>query len=289
MKSPSHGVFVFFLLLITLTAVAVLSIRGFEYYSSPLDERPFRADYGEMKPSGIYSHSLGVAGALLVIVGVGMYSSRKRLRILSNAGKISRWLEVHIIMCLLGPIMIVYHTTFKAGGIAAISLWTMLSVATSGIVGRFLYIQIPHNKNGVQLTADDINSEIAATGSVLASHPVGRQLLDLADRAYEAIPKPTSFFSTVHSLVYIERSKRQVRSSLRQFVKRTSILPAEAHQLIDAASERFSLMRRLVVLHQMERLFFYWHAIHLPFTIIMFLTLAAHVTVTVALGYTWIF
>jgi len=44
-----------------------------------------------------------------------------------------------------------------------------------------------------------------------------------------------------------------------------------------------------VLLTQMERLFFYWHAVHLPFTVIMFITLAAHVIVTVLLGYRWIF
>jgi hypothetical protein len=38
-----------------------------------------------------------------------------------------------------------------------------------------------------------------------------------------------------------------------------------------------------------ERGFYYWHAIHFPFSIIMFLTLAAHVTVAILLGYTWIF
>jgi hypothetical protein len=289
LKVHSHNIFIIFLLMATLLAVAALSIRGCDYYSTPIHDRPFHPEYQTMKPSGPYSHGVGIVGALLIVVGVAMYSSRKRLRALHNSGKISRWLEIHIILCLVGPILVVYHTTFKAGGIAAISLWTMLSVAASGIIGRFLYVQIPHNKNGTQLTAEEITAEIAAAGASLGSHPVGRQLLAMADRAYASIPSPDSLIATLRAFVHIERSKRQLRTSLKAFIARSGIVPAEAHGLIGAASHRSSLMQRIVVLHQVERIFFYWHAVHLPFTIIMFLTLAAHVTVAIVLGYTWIF
>jgi hypothetical protein len=44
-----------------------------------------------------------------------------------------------------------------------------------------------------------------------------------------------------------------------------------------------------MLLLQIEKLFYYWHAIHLPFTAIMFVTLALHVGVAIWLGYTWIF
>jgi hypothetical protein len=56
-----------------------------------------------------------------------------------------------------------------------------------------------------------------------------------------------------------------------------------------AASARTTLVQKTILLAQVEKMFFYWHAIHLPFTIIMFITLAAHVGVTIFLGYRWIF
>jgi hypothetical protein len=62
-----------------------------------------------------------------------------------------------------------------------------------------------------------------------------------------------------------------------------------AHKLYKAASLRASLIQRSVILLQVEKLFYYWHAIHLPFTIMMFVTLAAHVSVALWLGYRWIF
>jgi len=129
----SHQFFGLFLLLLALTAVIALTLNGYDYYAASASERAFMPEHKEMRPSGAYSHGLGVIGATMIIVGVAMYSTRKRARALRDVGKLSVWLEVHIVLCLLGPILVIYHTTFKSGGIAAISLWTMLSVAASGI------------------------------------------------------------------------------------------------------------------------------------------------------------
>ena len=125
--------------------MVALNFHGMEYYTTPMEERPFHDDHDTIKPSGYFSHGLGILGTVLIIIGVTMYSTRKRIRALWKIGRLSRWLEFHIFLCLLGPILVVYHTTFKAGGIAAISLWCMISVAASGVVGRFLYVLIPRN------------------------------------------------------------------------------------------------------------------------------------------------
>jgi hypothetical protein len=154
----AHGVFVAFLAFVVVTAVIAIGVHGFGYYTTSIPERPFLPAYSTMKPSGPYSHGLGIVGASMITIGVTMYSTRKRVKRLWNLGKLSRWLEVHIFLCLLGPLLVVYHTTFKAGGIAAISLWCMLSVAASGIIGRFLYVQIPRNIKGNELSEQEIGS-----------------------------------------------------------------------------------------------------------------------------------
>jgi len=155
----AHRFFVIFLVAIGVLAFIAAGIHGFDYYTTPQSERAFRSDYDEMKPSGYFSHGLGNIGATMITVGVAHYSSRKRIRAFWNLGRLSSWLEFHIFLCLVGPVLVIYHTTFKAGGIAAISLWTMLSVAASGIVGRFLYVLIPRNIKEGQLSSQQINEE----------------------------------------------------------------------------------------------------------------------------------
>ena len=39
--------------------------------------------------------------------------------------------------------LVLFHTAFKFGGIVAVSFWSMVAVFLSGIIGRFIYIQIP--------------------------------------------------------------------------------------------------------------------------------------------------
>lgn len=285
----AHKVFITFLLAIGFFAFVSVGVHGFDYYTTPRSERAFRPDYAEMKPSGTFSHGLGIIGATMITVGVAMYSSRKRIRALWNLGKLSSWLEFHIFLCLVGPVLVIYHTTFKAGGIAAISLWTMLSVASSGIVGRFLYVLIPRNIKGGELTSHQINEEFDRIGAVLRESELGTKLLRAIDKHFAAVKRPETFFETLTTYFSLIKSKRQVRRAVRLLLSKSNLPPDVAKTLYKAASSRASLIQRSVILLQAEKLFYYWHAIHLPFSVIMFITLAVHISVAVWLGYRWMF
>jgi hypothetical protein len=289
MKDLSHKIFLLFLFLIGATAVLSLSVRGCDYYLTPLEKRAFRSDYADMKPSGDHSHGLGIIGTLMIMTGVTTYSTRKRVRKLWNIGRLSYWLEFHIFLCLLGPILIVYHTTFKAGGIASISLWTMLSVVSSGVIGRYLYNQIPRNMKGANLTYEEIAREIDELAARLRQHPLGEKLVTVIDEAFAAVGKPRTLSESIAALIQVQRIKSRTRKTIQSVIAHSHSSADLAKQLFDAASDRASLFQKSLVLVQVERGFYYWHAIHFPFSLIMFLTLTAHVVVAILLGYTWIF
>ncbi len=285
----AHRTFIVFLVLVGLTAVIAIGLHGMDYYLTPLRDRPFRTDQQEMKPSGSFSHGLGILGASMITIGVAMYSSRKRIRALWSVGKLSSWLEVHIFLCLLGPVLVIYHTTFKAGGIAAISLWTMLSVAASGIVGRFLYVLIPRNVKGNELTERQINEEFDRISAVLRESEIGTQLLRQIDGLFAQIRRPETFGDAIRTFLLLIRLRRRVHRSVRRFIVSQRLPAGSARLLLRAATARVALIQRSLVLIQVERLFYYWHAIHIPFTVMMFVTLAVHISVALWLGYRWIF
>jgi hypothetical protein len=54
--------------------------------------------------------------------------------------------------------MVLYHTSFKFGGIVAVSFWSMVAVFLSGIVGRFIYIQIPRTIEGRELSLNEVRN-----------------------------------------------------------------------------------------------------------------------------------
>lgn len=285
----AHKIFVLFLVVISLAAVLSIGVHNSEYYLTPIPERPFRSDYDSLKPSGTYSHGLGIIGATMIIVGVSTYSSRKRIRALWDLGKLSRWLEFHIFLCLLGPTLIIYHTTFKAGGVAAISLWTMLSVAASGIVGRYLYSQIPRSLGGSELTLEQVNAELKRLSESLSTSEIGSRVAVKIIRSFESLPRPENLAATVKAFFQLSMLRLTMRRSVRQMVRESVRSRVAVRELEKSAGVFAAFFQKALVVQQAEKIFHYWHAVHLPFTVIMFITLAAHVTVTLLLGYNWVF
>ncbi|HPQ22575.1 MAG TPA: hypothetical protein PK147_12015 [Saprospiraceae bacterium] len=105
-----------YLLLLTSIVLAVffyLSYVGYDYYSTPLTDRFYHERHNWFKPSGVMGHGLGIIGTLLILIGVTMYIARKRSKFLSRFGRLKYWLEFHIFLCTLGPIMVLFHTAFN--------------------------------------------------------------------------------------------------------------------------------------------------------------------------------
>lgn len=130
---------------------------GHSYYDLPLEERFFHPDHEQLKPSGFIGHGLGILGTLMMLFGVAMYMIRKRWKRIRRWGLLKHWLEFHIFLCTVGPMLVVFHTSFKFGGLVAISFWSMVAVFLSGIIGRYIYIQIPRRFDGTELSIDEVD------------------------------------------------------------------------------------------------------------------------------------
>ena len=99
-----------------MVALVIILYIGFSYYNVKVEERFFHPDHLKLKPSGVLGHGLGIVGSLLMIIGVFTYMARKRYRSLTRIGILKHWLEFHIFLCTLGPILVLFHTAFKFGG-----------------------------------------------------------------------------------------------------------------------------------------------------------------------------
>lgn len=139
--------------LVSFAAVAHLTAEGFTYYSSPLIERPRHEMYWSLKPGGDRGILYGIAGAAMMILMLA-YSLRKRIPWMRRWGAVGVWLDIHIYLGIFGPLLAILHTSFKVSGIVALSFWSMIIVALSGFVGRFLHLRLPERAAG-EWTARD--------------------------------------------------------------------------------------------------------------------------------------
>ena len=157
MSKTGHRVFLSVLVLVYLLPLIFLIYSGISYYNLSLDERVYHPDHALLKPSGIFGHGYGIIGSLFLIIGVVSYMARKRYRFLSRIGLLKHWLEFHIFLCTLGPMLVLFHTAYKFGGLVAISFWSMVAVFLSGIIGRFIYLQIPRSIEGRELSLNEVS------------------------------------------------------------------------------------------------------------------------------------
>jgi hypothetical protein len=289
MNKTAHRIYIASLSLIVLIALMVILNKGYQYYNVSLEERFFHPDHTTLKPSGLLGHGMGIIGSVFMILGVSLYMVRKRYRMFSRVGILKHWLEFHIFLCTLGPILVLFHTAFKFGGIVAISFWSMVAVFLSGIIGRFIYIQIPRTIEGRELSLGEVRNMKGDISQKL-NDSFG---LDEASRNViaDSIKAKTEFSQSNAVVRFIKRIADDRRSLRRvKTVLKSNKLPkSQRAAILDLVKNEISLNRRIERLQVMQNLFKYWHVAHLPFALVMLVIMVIHVAVTIVFGYKWIF
>jgi hypothetical protein len=253
---------------------------GYSYYTLPLEERFYHPRYDWFKPSGLFGQGIGILGTLMILFGVSIYILRKRYGFLKRFIRLKYLLEFHIFLCSLGPVLILFHTTFKFGGIVSIAFWSMVAVVLSGIIGRYIYIQIPRTIEGRELTLQEVKS---------------RQ-----EDLFESIKKASQGNESIMNLIIPDHSERgfSLFNWIKEFQRNRKIKTAlinsgmeinEVNHMRQLIQEEANMKSKIGRLAQMQKLFQYWHVAHLPFALIMVLIVVIHVAVTLALGFKWIF
>ncbi len=138
MSKITHTIIITVYLSIILYSILFLIFYGQSFYITSISERPFHLQYELLKPSGYLGHGLGIFGTLLILLGMIIYIVRKRWKKVAELGRLKYWLEFHIFLCTIGTVLVVFHTTFKFGGIISVGFWVLILVWISGVVGRFL-------------------------------------------------------------------------------------------------------------------------------------------------------
>ena len=111
--------------------------------------------------SDIFGHALGIFGFILMLMTEILYSIRKRRRT-ARWGRLSSWLRFHIFTGLVGPYMVLLHSSWKFNGEAGLTMLLTIVIVASGFVGRYIYTSIPHTPDGAELQTEELNQYIAS-------------------------------------------------------------------------------------------------------------------------------
>ncbi len=264
------------MVLIVIIVTAYLAYTGYSYYHTPLEERFYHPRHNWFKPSGLFGQGLGIIGTLMILFGVSIYIARKRYNFMVKYLRLKYLLEFHIFLCVLGPILILFHTTFKFGGIVSVAFWSMTAVVLSGVIGRYIYIQIPRSIEGRELSLNEVKGMKTDLALVLNDKfKLDKSLIDMITRL------TTNREGNSQKNIKVWHLRSALRAHKIPISERTTI--------IKMVKKEKALSGKIARLQTMQRMLKYWHVIHLPFALIMLFIVIIHVAVTLSLGYKWIF
>jgi len=263
-------------------------VPGWSYYLTPLSERGSSALHDTYKPSGAVGHTLGLAGSIMMLGGVAMYSLRKRFRLLSRLGRLRSWLDVHIFLCTLGPVLVMWHTSFKIGGIVSVSFWSMVIVVTSGVIGRYVYVRIPMTVNGQFVSVEMIaREERELVSRIVTDFGLAEEsVLEILGR-FEKTTRRSAAGYLLHSFVF-DLTRRSRETMIRKAIKTIRMNEPRKRALAEEIHGHLRLHHQLAIMQSFRRLFGYWHVLHLPLATVMFLIMFVHIAISALFGYGWV-
>lgn len=236
-------------------------------------------------------YNLGLAGGIMMLILL-VYPLRKRVPFMRNWGGTRPWFLFHMIMGLCGPVLILAHTRFHFGSLnAAVALWSMLLVAGSGIIGRYIYVAIHHGLTGQRLGLGELQREAGFQGEEVHSRLAFAPEVETLLRDFEARVARAS----------ANRSVAWLQFAVVGFTAR--VISVRAHRLLKAAVRRqagvegWDRGRQARRLHNGRnlinaylesvlkvarfdtwvRLFSLWHVAHVPMVYALVVTAVAHV------------
>jgi hypothetical protein len=246
---------------------------------------------GYFKSGDDIGYWVGVAGATMMLL-LFSYPLRKYLRFTRSWGKVKWWFVAHMVLGIGGPLLILLHSTFHLGSLnAAVAMFSMLIVCTSGVVGRFLYLRIHRNLHGERNNLSELKQRAGLVEGEMTSRfhfapDVAMRLLafeakTLATDARSSALAVRLFVLPIRQRLVGRVCVRELNARLRVIAKERAWSDAQLNrrrrQSTLLTREFLAGVVRVAQFTAYERLFALWHLLHAPFVYLLILTACFHV------------
>ena len=248
---------------------------------------------GVIKPGSGVGYYFGYVGGVMMLL-MPLYSLRKHVGWARNWGSLRYWFMMHMVFGIGGPVLVLFHSTFHVKSLnAGVAFYSMLLVAVSGVVGRFIYKRIHHGLYGRQLSLeelqkamDSIREKVGKVSAVLLDATgIGEKLIQFRDMAFA---KESSLPIRMWKFMTLGWHRRKLMKNCHQELQRAVVLLAKAQgwdninqdrqfQLVaSGVSDYLGAVQEVTQFSVYERLFRLWHILHTPFVWLLGISGIAH-------------
>ena len=237
-------------------------------------------------------YKLGLVGGIMMLLLL-LYPAVKRGRFFGSGKTVAFWFRWHMVLGTLGPLLIFFHSNFSLGALNSnVALFSMILVAGSGVIGRYIYTHIHTGLSGARLDVGGllkqatllmagIEADVGGSGGMISKK--------LADFSVRATPKNPGIGASLMNImampVRLRLSRRvimrEVHASVSRNTKTLGWTPVQAKAHARAAknhvNEFMVAVSRAAQFAFWERMFALWHVLHVPLFFLLLVSGVIHV------------
>ena len=272
------------------SSIVLIAMAWWVYIKASANE----LDY---KPGVGFGYYLGLVGGVMMLLML-LYPVRKHLRFARNWGPLRYWFMLHMIFGIGGPVLVLFHSTFHVRSLnAGVALYSMLLVAASGIIGRFIYKRIHHGLYGRKSNLEELQQAVDANQNKVSKVNAGLMEAtgigeELKQFRMTAMDQKRGLAARAWKFITLGWQRRNLASYCRQELRREVAQLAkvqgwdrqqlEQHyqEVSRDAEEYLRAVQQAAQFSSYERLFRLWHILHSPFVWLLAISGIVHVIAT---------
>ncbi len=226
----------------------------------------------------LFGHGIGIIGFILMLMTETLYTFRKRSRS-ARWGRMQNWMQFHIFTGLVGPYMVLLHTSWKFNGLAGMVMLLTIVIVASGFIGRYIYTSVPRTVDGIEIEADELEKQIRVVDGDLQSWLANQPELYQSVSKQLSVTPVSSGSRLVFGRAFEEWNARLKWWRMSSRLDKNARL--QAKQLNALLQRERNLRRQLSSIAFSRRLLGLWHAIHIPVGMALFAAAFVHIIAAV--------
>jgi hypothetical protein len=248
-------------------------------------------DDSVISPKDGIGYWLGITGSLIML-SLLLYPLRKKYPSWQRFGTVAGWFKWHMILGIIGPVLILFHSGFRISAKnSTVAMCALALVVISGIVGRYLYSKLHIGLYGTKSSALALikDAEIFRQSFGDGLEDAAAIQAELALFVSEVLPEPGSINGSIRQYMVVEQQSKA--RHLRLMVEAEAIIAAQAlrqHWSSESYQSRlskaeqqldayFACLKRATGFRIYERIFAFWHVLHLPLFLLLIFVVVAHI------------
>ncbi len=264
-----------------LSILALLAWKGREYYPLARVDRLRSALHPSLKPAGPWGHGVGIVATAFMLSNF-LYAVRKRWKRLAPMGAIRGWLDFHVFVGFMSPLVIAFHAAFQSNNLLATGTAAALGVVVgTGVVGRFIYGAVPSDR-GKAIELADLLARFERLRDEL-----GPLLKEAGAPAAALLARATAPVKAgALPLLFVLMPAESLALRLRLLRVRRRFRGSGHFATFRAAVVRLGRLRWQIRFYaSLRRLLRGWRVFHASLAGFLVLAIAAHIALSLYLGY----